>query len=166
MVSLEVLRRYPFFCCLDDQQIKALAMVTDEVSFEPETIIFREGEPARYLYLLIEGSVDLYFKGGPNGAEELLVGHVNPGEAFAISALIEPYTLTSGARAAEKSRALRLDGPATRALCELDCRMGYNLMRQAAAVALQRLNFTRVELAATRTAERSVEFEHAAAGPP
>jgi CRP-like cAMP-binding protein len=150
MVSPELLRRYPFFCCLDDAQLKALAMIGQESEFEQGAMLFQEGEPARQLWLLMNGSVDLYYQTDANRGEPLLVGQINPGEVFAISALIEPYRLTSSARAGEDCRALCFDGSALRALCEVDCKLGYLLMRQLAASAIERLNFTRVELAAAR----------------
>lgn len=150
MVSPELLRRYPFFCCLDDAQLKALAMIGEESAFEQGAILFEEGEPARHLWLLMDGSVDLYYQAGANGGAALLVGQINPGEPFAISALIEPYRLTSSARAGEDCHALRFDSSALRALCEVDCKLGYSLMRQLATSAIERLNFTRVELAAAR----------------
>lgn len=154
MVSPEVLRRYPFFAWLDDAHQKAIAMITEEVAYERGALIFQEGKPADALYLLMEGSVDLFFaveeEYRPESRKEFLVGEINPGEPFAISALIEPYVLTSSARAARPCRALKVEAAALRALCEVDCRLGYLLMRQAAKAALERLHFTRVQLAAAR----------------
>ena len=46
-----------------------------------------------------EVSVDLYFtpraENGSPSHEEILVGEINPGEPFGISALIEPHLLTA-----------------------------------------------------------------------
>ncbi len=149
MVSPEVLRRYPFFCCLNEEQQKAIAMVTEELSVAAGKELFLEGHPVEALYLLIEGSVDLFYAAG-DSHDQLLVGEINPGEPFAISALIEPYTFTATARVAAPSRVLRVDAKALRALCEVDCRMGYLLMKQVAAMAVERLHFARVQLAAAR----------------
>lgn len=154
MVSPELLRRFPFFCCLDEAQTNALAMIAEEVPYERGAQIFSEGAAARYLDLLVEGSVDLYFIASADPKDQLLVGEINPGEPFSISAMIEPYMLTSSAVAANNSRILRLDATALRALCELDCRLGYALMRQLATAAIRRLDATRVQLAAARKAER------------
>ncbi|MCC7353464.1 MAG: cyclic nucleotide-binding domain-containing protein [Anaerolineae bacterium] len=154
MISPELLRRYPFFALLDDPHQKAIAMITDEVSFANREVIFKENQPAQALYLLLEGSIDLYFtveeEYRPELRKEFVVGEINPGEPFAISALIEPYVLTSSARAANASRVLKIDAAALRALCEVDCRLGYTLMKHAAKAALERLHFTHVQLAAAR----------------
>jgi CRP-like cAMP-binding protein len=152
MISPEVLRRYPFFCCLNEEQQKAIAMVTEEMEVEAGKELFLEGQPVEALYLLEEGSVDLYYTASGDPKDQLLVGEINPGEPFAISAMIEPYTFTATARVAKPSRLLRVDARALRALCEVDCRMGYLLMKQIAAIAIERLHFARVQLAAARKA--------------
>jgi CRP-like cAMP-binding protein len=150
MISPEILRRYPFFCCLNQDQQKAIAMVTEEIHVDSGTILFREGQPVEALYLLMEGNVDLYYTASGDPNDQFLVGEVNIGEAFSISALIEPYTLTATAKVAKPSRILKVEAPALRALCEVDCKMGYALMRQVAQIAIERLHFARVELAAAR----------------
>ena len=154
MISPELLRRYPFFSFLADTQQKAIAMIAEETAFESGVVIFEEGEPASDLFLLLEGSVDLFFtpraENGSPPHEEILVGEINPGEPFGISALIEPHRLNASARAAKASKVLKLEGSALRALCEVDCALGYALMRQVAKAALERLHFTRIQLAAVR----------------
>lgn len=152
MISPEVLRRYPFFCCLNDEQQRAIAMITEEMEVEAGKELFLEGQPVEALYLLMEGNVDLYYAASGSGdpKDQLLVGEINAGEPFAISALIEPYTFTATARVSKPSRVLKIDAKALRALCEVDCRMGYLLMKQVAAMAVERLHFARVQLAAAR----------------
>ena len=154
MISPELLRRYPFFSFLTDAQRKAVAMIAEGTACESGVVIFKEGDLADNLYLLLEGSVDLYFtpraENGDLPHEEILVGEINPGEPFGISALIEPHLLNATARAAKPSQVLRLEGSALRALCEVDCALGYALMRQVAKAALERLHFTRIQLAAVR----------------
>ncbi len=154
MISPEILRRYPFFSFLTDAQRKALAMIAEEAACEAGAVIFEEGDPASDLYLLLDGSVDLYFTphvtSGHQSPGEILIGEINPGEPFGISALIEPHILNATARAAKPGKILKINGPALRALCEVDCALGYALMRQVAKAALERLHFTRIQLAAVR----------------
>jgi CRP-like cAMP-binding protein len=81
---------------------------------------------------------------------DFLVGHVNPGEVVGISALIEPYQLTTDVRTTDVSRLLQIDAAGLRALCELDAKLAFGMMRQAATAAMERLEATRVELVAAR----------------
>lgn len=152
MISPEVLRRYPFFGRCDDAQLTTLAMLADEKTLAPGETVIEAGQPADRLYLLMNGSVDLFFileeENRPEVRREFPVGEVNPGEPFGISALIEPYRYTTTARAAQPSRAIAVDAAGLRAACTGDQALAYWLMQAIAKATLERLNATRVQLAA------------------
>jgi CRP/FNR family transcriptional regulator, cyclic AMP receptor protein len=150
MISLELLRRYPFFAGLDEVELKAIAMIADEVRVPAKTILFEEGQPADALFLLLDGSVDLSFTSPLGPAEQVHIGEVNPGEPFAISALITPHMLKHTARAGTTIHAIKIVASPLRAMCEKDTRVGYQVMRRVAEAAMERLHFTRVQLAAAR----------------
>jgi len=151
MVSPELLRRYPFFALLTDEQLKALAMIAEEKTYPKETLLLKENTAANKLILLVEGDVDLIFSGGGEGAiANSLVGSIAPGEMLGVSSLIEPYTYISSARATVPVKVVEIDGPAVRALMQVDKLLGYGLMRNVAAAVLERLKYTQVELAAAR----------------
>ncbi len=151
MVSPELLRRYPFFALLTDEQIKALAMISEEKTYPKDTLLLKENTAANKLILLMEGDVDLIYSGGGEGAiVNALVGSIAPGEMLGVSALIEPYTYISSARATVPVKVVEIDGAAVRALMQVDRLLGYGLMRNVAAAVLERLKYTQVELAAAR----------------
>jgi CRP-like cAMP-binding protein len=152
MVSPELLRRYPFFGLLDDSQLKAVAMIADEASCQEGETLFETEKPAEAMWLLMEGCVDLFYvvidQDAP--AKELFISEFNPGDVFGISALIEPHQYTATARATCPSRIVRFDAAGLRALCEVDSKLAYGLMRQTAKAAMSRLHDTRIQLAAAR----------------
>lgn len=151
MVSSELLRRFPFFALLNDEQLKALAMIAEEKTYPKETLLLKENTTASKLILLLEGDVDLIFSGGGEGAiSNALVGSIAPGEMLGVSALIEPYTYISSARATMVVKVVEIDGAAVRALMQVDKLLGYVLMRNVATAVLERLKYTQVELAAAR----------------
>jgi CRP-like cAMP-binding protein len=154
MVSPELLRRYPFFGSLTEAQLKALAMIGEEFSLEKSETLFETNRPAEALYLLMEGCIELYYVVtdalDPKLRKEFYISDISPGEVFGISALIEPYVYTSTGRVAGLSRVIRIEGAGLRALCELDCELGYSLMRQLSRTAIARLHDTRVQLVAAR----------------
>ena len=90
-----------------------------EPLFEPclchEGIIFEQGDPATYLYLVIEGSVNIIFK--PYDGSKLTVTTVKSGEIFGWSAITGNTIYTSGAKCVEQCQALRIKGSALRDLC-------------------------------------------------
>jgi len=152
MISPELLRRYPFFGTLSDEQLRNIAMIADEETYDEGKILLKEKTPADDLFLLIKGSVDLLFKVEeeyhPERHKEFLVGEINPGEIFGISALIEPHEYTSTVRTASPAQVIHIDGRALREHCETDPTLACHLYAQAARLALERLNATRVQLAA------------------
>ena len=151
MVSPELLRRYPYFGQLNDDQLKAVAMIAEEKIYPKGALLVKENNPANRLMLLLEGDVDLIYSGGGEGAIcNALVGSIAPGEILGISSLIEPYTFISSARANLPAKVVEIDGTALRALMAVDQKLGYVLMCNTAAAVLERLKYTQVELAAAR----------------
>jgi CRP/FNR family cyclic AMP-dependent transcriptional regulator len=154
MISPELLRRYPFFGTLSDEQLRQIAMIADEESHEAGKILLKEKAPADDLFLLIKGSVDLLFtvdeEYHPDRRKEFMVGEINPGEIFGISALIEPHQYTSSVRSDGPVQVIHIDGVALRQRCADDPRLACHLFSQVAKLALERLNATRVQLAAAR----------------
>jgi CRP/FNR family transcriptional regulator, cyclic AMP receptor protein len=151
MISLELLRRYPFFAMLNEEQLKAIAMIAEEKTYPKDTLLVKENAPANKLTLLVDGDVDLIYSGGGEGAiTNALVGSIAPGEMLGVSSLIEPYTYISSARATMPVKVVEIDGNAVRSLMQADEQLGYILMRNVAAAVLERLKYTQVELAAAR----------------
>ena len=59
MIS-EVLRRYPYFA-INEETLKAVAMMAEERVVAPGIEIFREGDPAGTLNLITKGEVDIQY---------------------------------------------------------------------------------------------------------
>jgi CRP/FNR family transcriptional regulator, cyclic AMP receptor protein len=154
MISPELLRRYPFYGLLTDAQLKSIAMIAQEINIPSGTQIFKEGDQADTLYLLLQGSVDLYYTVDMEGIldfnKEFLVGEINPGDAFGISALMEPYTYTATAKADQNVRVITMDAVAMRSLLDENPKMACVIMYQVAKAYAERLRSTRIQLAAAR----------------
>ena len=154
MISPEMLRRHPFFADLDDASIKAIAMITEEIPLKAGEILFRSGQPSQALYLLVEGDIETSLvitdNNDPTFLKEFYLDDYNPGEMFGLSALIEPNIHSISTRVSRAGKMLRIDGAKLNQLCSSDTRLGYQVMKQLARTALERLYHTRVQLAAAR----------------
>lgn len=152
MISPEVLRRFPFFGWIDSNYLREIALISEERSYEKDVTLFEEDASADSLFFLVSGSVDLFFSAReetrPDAHKEYYSGSINPGEAFAISALIAPHIYVATARTSEPCNILSIDGHALRKLLTANPELGYHMMEQIARVALQRLTTTRIQLAA------------------
>jgi CRP-like cAMP-binding protein len=149
MVSPELLRRHRFFGGLRDDELAAIAMISEECAYPEGAVVFREGEIAAHLFILTAGAIDLVYEiHRPRGVDTSYIGSISAGEPFGLSAFVEPYVFTATARADGAVKAIVVDAPALRALSEVDCHLGYAIMRQVAVALAERLNFARVQLAA------------------
>jgi CRP-like cAMP-binding protein len=155
MISPEVLRRYPFFSFLTPDQLREVAMITEEVSFRKGQILFNTDEKANTCFLLMTGGVELRYvvvdEFDPELRKEFVVGSINPGEFLGISAAVEPNRYTSTAIAIGECQLLRIDGVALKALCSQDPYLNCGLQSMLARTAMERLHATRVRLAAATT---------------
>jgi CRP-like cAMP-binding protein len=154
MVSLELLRRYPIFACLTEEQLKQVAYITEEVDFAKDTVLSEPGQKATYLGLLLAGGIDVYYKSEeefhPKTTKLALIGSVNPGELFSIVALLDPYVYSGKMVASQKVRCLKIDAPKLRELMDNDPRLGYLWMTKIVYEVAEYLGKTQVELAASR----------------
>jgi CRP-like cAMP-binding protein len=154
MISPELLRRFPFFNFMDDKQLKAVAMIAEDKTYDEGTDIVTYNSPAQKLFFLIEGTASYYYivtsEHDPYYKQEYFISDFNPGEIFGISALIEPYVFTATVRAEKSSHLIEIDASALRALCEVDMQLSCGLMRAVAKAAMERLQHTRVQLIAAK----------------
>lgn len=152
MIAPDLLWDISFFAPFSQAERRAIAFFSAEVPARLGQVIFNEGDPAEALYVLLEGSIELFYR-----AEEVYplemrgefsVGKILPGEVFGISALIEPYILNASARSPLAARLVRIPAFDLRKLIEGDPLLGYVTMQQVTQVLIQRLAYTRVQLAA------------------
>lgn len=152
MVSTELLRRYPFFGFMTPEQLRQVAMITEEVDLPKNNILFAIGEKAEALYFLENGSIDLHYVVEdvhlPALRKDFHIGTVNPGEVLGISSLVVPYQLTSTAVTTTPCTLLCIHAASLHQLCEQDHDLAYGLQKQVAQTAMERLHATRILLAA------------------
>lgn len=148
MISPELLRRYPFFGSLNIDQLKQIAMISDEIAVDSGVSILLEGKPAQDIYLLIEGGIDVFFS--IDQEKEFFVSEINPGEPFGISAMVEPYQVTTSVRTSKPSRMIQISASELRNACNQDKDLATFIYQQIAKAAIERLNSTRIQLVAAR----------------
>jgi CRP/FNR family cyclic AMP-dependent transcriptional regulator len=146
MVSVEVLRSFPYFAGVGSESLKAVAALADERVFKAGEVLFKEGEPARSLYVVRQGQVDIVSH--PHAGEDCVVDTVVGGELIGWSSLVEPYRTTATAVARDAGRAVRIEAVGIRDLCEKDHTLGYRLLRELTATLSRRLQGALVQLAA------------------
>jgi CRP/FNR family transcriptional regulator len=154
MISPEILRRNPFFANLADADLKAIAMISEEVPFAQGETIYATGQPNHALYFLTDGAAESFLViTDPNNdkyRKEYYLDDLDLGEVFGISAMVEPAVHTTTARASKAGKLVRIDGVALMKLFEKNYELGCTMMREMIAQLLYRLQQDRVQLAAMR----------------
>lgn len=157
MISPEVIRRYPFFSFMTPDQQREVAMITDEVGLADGETLFSRGDKAEALFLLVHGAIDLHYEvvdeHEPELRKDFMVGNVNPGEILGVSALVEPYEMTTSAIAIQDCQLLEINAVELRKLSEQDQALALGLQKKVAQVTMERLHATRVQLAAATAPE-------------
>lgn len=154
MVTPELLHSHPFFSVFAENHLKAIALVAEEKKVEVGEALYEIDKPADKLFLLLSGCVEHYFivLDSPNPAirKEYYLSDINPGDIFGLSSMLEPFRHTTTARATLPSQVIEIQSASITTLCELDSKLGYEIMRQLAKTVMEKLEATRVQLAATR----------------
>lgn len=102
----KVLRSIHLFERLSDEALEAVARRSVVKRYPKDTMLFREGEEARGLFVIVEGSARVY-RSSQDGREQVL--HVEyPVKSLAELPLLDGSPYPASARAAEDSRILFL----------------------------------------------------------
>jgi CRP-like cAMP-binding protein len=108
------------------------------------TIIFREGQQADAVFLVVSGEVALELASHDRG--RLRFQTIGPGELLGWSPLLGQPRMTATARALTPVQVVRLEVRPILSLCEQQPRFGMELMRRVATALARRLAATRLHL--------------------
>jgi CRP-like cAMP-binding protein len=146
MISTELLRYYSYFAGVDNESLKAVASIADEALIAAGHTLFKEGDPARALYIVTNGQVDLHLTLG--SGKEVVVDHAVPGDLMGWSVFVEPHLMRATATARKESKVIAIQATKLRDLCEKDTKLGVRLATQVAAALARRLNGAVTQIAA------------------
>lgn len=140
----QVVAEMPAFAGLDPADLELIAGCAVNRVFEAGDYLAQEGDPADSFYLIRHGRVALEVVSPTKGG--LMIATLGEGAIVGWSWLFPPYRWTFDARALELTRTIHFDGACLRGKCDADPRLGYQLMQRFAAMMLDRLQATRLQL--------------------
>jgi CRP/FNR family transcriptional regulator, cyclic AMP receptor protein len=140
----QLLGELPAFAGLEPSYLELIAGCGVNRVFESGEHLFREGEQANTFYVIRHGRVALEVHAPARGA--LMIETLGDGALVGWSWLFPPYRFSFDARALAATHTVAFDGACLRGKCEQDSRLGYELMQRFAAVMLDRLQATRLQL--------------------
>ncbi len=139
MVSAEWLKKTELFEALNESQLNTLLSHSGIQSFSEKEMIFRQGEEATHLYILIQGAIDLTVK-AKEQIDFMTSKIEKEGAVFGTAALMEPYQYNVTATCLKPSEVLVIEAGPLRRTMEKDPAMGMEVMRKLASIYFNRLN--------------------------
>jgi CRP/FNR family transcriptional regulator, cyclic AMP receptor protein len=146
MVTADVLKQYPQFAHLSPASLQKLADIAEEHAAPAGETIFTEPDPADYLYLIVDGAIDLAYELG-NGQWHV-VDTLGNGELMGWCAFVEPYRWAARGTAARETRLIRIGARTLREFCERDHAFGCQLLQQITQMLADRVRTARARVAA------------------
>ena len=140
----DIVAEHQFFDGLAPGHLDLVAGCARNVAFDAGALILREGDPADTFYLLTHGRVAIELTVPGRGAVTVLTARA--GDALGWSWLFPPHRWRYDAHAREAVAAIAFDGRCLREKAESDHSLGYELMRRFAAIVVEQLHATRLQL--------------------
>jgi CRP/FNR family cyclic AMP-dependent transcriptional regulator len=135
-MKIEDLGRLAFFNGLSMADLKLLASYFTPQSYPEGTTVFKQGDFADFLYLVVTGEVVIHYK--PEDGPLMTVTRVQPGGIFGWSAAMGNPSYTSGAVCLINSHVFRIRGTDLRMLCDEYPEVGKIILDRLAAVIAER----------------------------
>ena len=143
-VLLETLAGVGFLRGVSREHLEQIASVAEISDYQESDVLFREGDVADSVYLVVFGKMVLELCTPEWGCKQIV--EVGPGEMLGWSALSEHRQLSATARVIGKTRLVRIDGARLIAICEEDPQFGYEFMHRTMLALAKRLTATWTQL--------------------
>jgi CRP-like cAMP-binding protein len=140
MVSIETLRNFSLFDHQDDVMLARIAKLAEEHIIEAGGILFSQGDPAKYLFLVMEGTIVLTMNVGQKGAQTLEeLEPLGKDRVVGWSSMVKPHVYKMGAYARQRSHVIAFDGNRLHQLFDENPSFGYYFMQRLNEVIGSRL---------------------------
>lgn len=140
MISIETLKDYSLFDHQDDTMLARIANLAEEMVIEAGSPLFSQGDPAKYLYLVMDGSIVLTMNVGKKGAQTLEeLEPLGKDRVVGWSSMVKPHVYKMGAYAKQKSHVIAFEGVKLHKLFDENPSFGYYFLQKLTEVIGSRL---------------------------
>jgi len=117
------LRGHTLFQMLLPEQLATISDTTKELVLATGSVVYSHGDPAKFLYVVREGTVAL--RGVGPGGVGLHLDEVRPGEIFGACICFGRDSYALDARCEEPTKLMQIDAKVLKRLLDADLRLGY-----------------------------------------
>ncbi len=160
MVTIEELDQFEMFGALNNDQLMALQKHCQKVEFHRGDRLFREGDPAEYIWIVTDGRVDLRFElpGSRPTSEDTTLSTLTTDKqekrVLGWSCFVPPYQMRlSGYCGTRSCAVIKIPKAELMKLFEKDPQMGYVIMSYLVKVIGFRFNQFQEEIAKSKGSE-------------
>ena len=133
----DVFCQLPLFQDLTPAQLELLCPLFVACEYHSRTVLFEQGEPAIFLYLIISGEVSIRYQ-PEDDHENITIIRVRDGGMVGWSAVIGRRFYTSTAECTQHTTMLRVRGADLQALCEQHPETGLRIVDRLANMVAER----------------------------
>ncbi len=120
---------------LSSEFVRDFMAMGSQGEYKKGTVLFKEGDDAEYLYILVKGNVSISI--GESGPMVYTVSH--PGEVFGWSCLLGRSQYSATAECKEDSTLIKIRGDQVEAFLEKDASKAAHLFKDLAKILVNRL---------------------------
>jgi CRP/FNR family transcriptional regulator len=144
-VAPEVLKKMDIFEFLKLEELKDIAELAETEVFEQGGLIFKEGDRAEKIYLILEGRVSIEVP--VYSGKEIPVYTLSKGRFFGYPSLLRTRRFTTNARCLDKVTVVSIVADElVNKIFKKDCRRGYLVMVRMTELIAKKLQETRMQL--------------------
>jgi len=144
-VAPEILKGMDIFEFLKLEELKDIAELAKIEEFEQGDLIFKEGDKAEKIYMVLEGRVSTEIIIYPG--KRAPVYTMTKGKFFGYPSLLRVRKFTTAARCLDKVKVVSIVADELEnKIFKKDCRRGYLVMKRTAELIAQKLSDTRMQL--------------------
>jgi len=143
--KITTIKAIPWFLELSPESVQRLSAIARIQSFEQGDVIFTEGDQHPYIYVILEGKVRLEsFVPGKGHLPILTAESLDVIGWSSMTPVVRAKTST--ARVLERTALIAFNATDLMNLCEVDCDLGFIIMRRLANIVASRLLTHRLPL--------------------
>lgn len=135
--QVEYVKNLTCFKDLSAEDQNAIAKISDAVCYSPGYVLFREGEKAKKLYLIVKGQAEAIFNIGEAG--QVRVETLSDDEIAGCSALVEPHLYAATERSITDIEVLEIDIESLKKLFQENNQLGLRIYENMIKIMTRRI---------------------------
>lgn len=125
----EEMQRLPLLAAANPERLATLLCGSFLQRFPAHVELVREGEPADFLHLIVDGDVEVFSR---SGGRETTIAILSRNETFIVAAVVTDRPYLKSARTLTPARILMIPAQTVRQTAEQDAGFSYELLRELA----------------------------------